>query len=104
MILRNFLYLDTSTMADYLSSLDGSVVEGSVDQTHATQHEKGVKGDLKVVQGGWSGRGASETKEKRLITDAAKFQRLYELIENDHLQYLDGFDDQIWKQIRRGEL
>jgi hypothetical protein len=104
MILRNFLYLDSATMSDYLSSLDGSVVDGPVDHTQSAKHEKGLKGDLKVIQGGLSGGGETETKEKRIVTDAAKFQRLYELIEDKHLQYLDGFDEAIWKQIRRGEL
>ena len=104
MILRNFLYLDSSTVADYLSTLDGSVIEGPVDHTHSSKNEMGVKVDFKVVQGGGSGGGSSETKETRLVTDAAKFQRLYELIEEEHIQPLDGFDDAIWKQIRRGEL
>jgi len=33
MILRNFLFLDTETMADYLSTLEGSIVEGPIDQS-----------------------------------------------------------------------
>lgn len=104
MILRNFLYLDSSTVADYLSSLDGSVVEGPVDHTQSAKHDKGVKAALKIVEGSLSGGGSSETKEKRLVTDAAKFQRLYELIGENHVQFLDAFDDAIWQQIRRGEL
>jgi hypothetical protein len=104
MILRNFLYLDSATVSDYLSSLDGSVVEGPVDHTQSAKHEKGFKTSLKIVEGGLSGGGSSETKEKRLVTDAAKFQRLYELIGEEQVQYLDGFDDTIWQQIRRGEL
>src|SRR5262249_48098248 len=103
MILRNYLYLDSSTVADYLSSLDRSVVEGPVDHTQSAKHDKGLKANLKVVEGSLSGAGLSETKEKRLVTDAAKFQRLYELIEKDHVQYLDAFDEAIWQQIRRGE-
>src|SRR5438552_443583 len=98
MILRNFLYLDTSTVADYLSSLDGSVVEGPVDRTLSAKHDKGLKANFNVVEGALSGGGSSETREKRLVTDAAKFQRLYELIEEEHVQWLDAFDDEIWQQ------
>jgi hypothetical protein len=104
MILRNFLYLDSSTVSDYLSSLDGSIVEGPVDHTQSAKHDKGLKASLKIAEGSLSGCGASETKEKRVVTDAAKFQRLYDLIAQDHVQYLDAFDDAIWQQIRRGEL
>jgi hypothetical protein len=39
-----------------------------------------------------------------LVNDAAKFQRLYELIEKEHLRYLDIFDESIWSQIQRGDL
>jgi hypothetical protein len=104
MILRNFLYLDSSTVSDYLSSLDGSIVEGPVEHTQSAKHDKGIKASLRIVEGSLSGGGSSETKEKRLITDAAKFQRLYELIAEEHIQYLDAFDDEIWQQIQRGEL
>ncbi len=104
MVLRNFLYLDSSTISDYLSSLDGSVVEGPVDHTQSAKHDRGFKASLKIMEGSLSGGGSAETKEKRLVTDAAKFQRLYELIAEDHIQYLDAFDDAIWQQIRRGEL
>lgn len=103
-MLRNFLYLDTSTVSDYLSSLEGSVIDGQVDHTQSTKNEKSIRGDFKVLQGGLGGSGSSETKEKRLVTDAARFQRLYELIREKHLQYLDAFDDAIWQQIQRGEL
>jgi hypothetical protein len=104
MILRNFLYLDSSTVSDYLSSLDGSVVEGPIDHTQSAKHDKGLKASLKIAEGSLSGGGSSEKKEKRLVTDAAKFQRLYELVAEDQVQYLDAFDDAIWQQIRRGEL
>src|SRR6516165_10770760 len=104
MNLRNFLYLNSSTMADYLSALDGSVIEGPIDHTLSAQHGKGLRGDFKLLQGDWSRGGASETREKRLVNDAAKFQRLYELIEKEHLRYLDIFDESIWSQIQRGDL
>ena len=104
MILRNFLYLDSSTVSDYLSSLDGSIVEGPIDHTQSAKHDKGIKANLRIAEGSLSGGGSSETKEKRLVTDAAKFQRLYELVAQDQVQYLDAFDDAIWQQVRRGEL
>jgi hypothetical protein len=90
MILRSFLYLDSSTVSNYLSSLDGWVVEGPVDHTQSAKHDKGLKASIKIAEGALSGGGSSETKEKRLVTDAAKFQRLYDLIAEDYIQYLDA--------------
>jgi hypothetical protein len=105
MILRNFLFLDTATMTDYLSTLEGYVVEGTVDQTDVGKREKGGKLAAKVIEGGASSEVSTETKQKLTVPDAAKFQRLYEILEEqDLIQYLDAFDEEIWNQLKRGEL
>ncbi len=105
MILRNFLFLDTATMEDYLATLEGYVVEGTVDQTDVEKKDKSGKAGYKIVEGGIKSEKSTETKQKLAVTDGAKFQKLYELLkEQDLLQFLDAFDEEIWKQLRRGQL
>ena len=107
MILRNFLFLDTATMADYLATLEGSIIEGPIDHKESGRKEKGIKGGIDYIakaSGGYASETSAETRQTRVINNAANFQRLYELLEKDHLQYLDAFDEGIWSQLRRGEL
>jgi hypothetical protein len=105
MILRNFLFLDIATMTDYLSTLEGSIVEGPIDQTEVEKREKGGKAGYKIIEGSAASEASTETKQKLAVTDAARFQRLYELLEQQNLiQFLDAFDTDIWSQLRRGEL
>lgn len=105
MILRNFLFLDIATVADYLSVLEGSIVEGAIDQTEVEKRAKGGKAGYKIVEGSAASETSMETKQKRIVTDAAQFQSLYELLEDQELiQFLDAFDAGIWNQLRRGEL
>jgi len=105
MILRNFLFLDTATMTDYLSTLEGYVIEGTVGQTDVGKKEKGGKLAAKVIEGGATSEVSTETRRQLAIPDAARFQRLYELLqEQDLIQFLDAFDVEIWNQLERGEL
>jgi len=105
MILRNFLFLDTATMEDYLATLEGYVVEGTIDQTEVEKKDKSGKAGYKVVEGEIASEKSKETKQKLAITDGAKFQQLYEILEEqDLLQFLDAFDEEIWNQLHRGEL
>jgi hypothetical protein len=107
MMLRNFLFLDTVTMENYLATLEGSVVEGPIVQKEAGHKKKGLKGGVNhiaKVEGSYASETAAEISQTRIVNDAAKFQRLYELLEREHLQYLDAFDEGIWSQLKRGEL
>ncbi len=106
MILRNFLYLDTEALADYLSAIEGYIVEGEIEQKET--ETKGIKGEAgfqTIVKAGGGLETVRETKQKVAITDAAKFQKLYEILENDgDNKYLDLFDFDTWKEIRRGQM
>jgi len=104
-VLRNFLFLNTALMTDYLSTLEGYVIEGTVDQTESGKSEKGGKIGYKVVEGSVLSEMSQETKQQLAIPDAAKFQRLYELLEEQEaIQYLEAFDEEVWKQLRRNEV
>lgn len=105
MILRNFLYLDTSVLNDYLSTIEGFIEEGPIDQTEIEKKNKSGNANVKIVEGKIASETATETKQKLARTDASKFNKLYSyLSENSMIQFLDAFDESIWNQIRRGEI
>jgi len=105
MILRNFLFLDTATMVDYLAVLEGYTVEGPIEQTEAEKKGIGGKAGYKVIEAEKASETSTETKRRLTMTEAAQFQRLYEILEEQNLiQSLDAFDAAIWAQIRKGEL
>lgn len=105
MILRNFLFLDTATMEDYLATLEGYVAEGTIDHTEVEKSDRSGKAGYKIVEGEIASEKSTETKQRFAVTDGAKFQKLHDLLEDQGLvQFLDAFDEEIWNQLRRGEL
>lgn len=113
MPLRNFLFLDTDALNDYLSTLEGALVEGPITETETTKSESsgklGAGFGLLNVQGGLGSGGSSEIKRTLATTDAARFQLLFSLLEDStdtdtQIQKLEAFDEGIWKQLSRGEL
>lgn len=105
MILRNFLFLDTNMLTDFLAQIEGYVIEGPIDQTEMKKGQKDIKGDVKVIKGGGTSEKSTEIKQRLATTDGARFQKFYELAnENEMVAYLDAFDEGIWHGIRRGEL
>lgn len=100
MILRNFLFLDTDTVSDYLSTLEG-YIEEEVDQTQTERERR--KGELPA--GSQASEAATQTKRRLAVTDAAQFQRLYELLQStDDFRYLDRADFEIWNSLQRNKL
>jgi len=105
MMLRNFLFLDTSAVDDYLAALQGSILDGPIEQTETGKSEKGGKAGYKIIEGNITSETSTEKKQKLAVTDAAKFQQLYEIIENQQmLKFLDLIDEDTWSDIRRGDL
>ena len=102
---RNFLFLDTSMLDDYLATITGYVVGGAINQVEVEKRGKGGKAGYKVVEGEITSEKSMETKRTLAITDAAKFQQLYELMEQDGLfTYLDSFDRETWDSVGRGDI
>jgi len=99
------LFLDIATMEDYLATLEGYVTEGTIDQIEIEKKDRSGKAGYKIVEGEIASEKSTETKQKLAVTDGAKFQQLYELLEKEgSIQFLDAFDEEIWTQLRRGEL
>lgn len=103
MALRKFLFLDTDTVSEYLSQLEGFVVEGEIEQTETEQRQKGGRLGYKILEGSAGSESSLETKQRMRLTPEAQYQRLYELLGED-VQYLESFDMEIWSQIKRGEI
>jgi hypothetical protein len=101
---RNFLYLDNKILHDYLSTVEGVVVTEKEIKTIESKSKKGGA-HIAGVGGDLSNESSEEVVEKVLLNDAAKFNKLYEYMEeNNHLQSLTAFDEKIWNQIKRKEI
>jgi hypothetical protein len=108
MIFRHFLYINESIVRDFLAQAEGG------RYVEEQQRERGDKSRRAGAKVGAHGLGAevgagsiAESERSRVVhqTPASEFQRLVDaLTERAALQYLDGFDDQIWQQLRRGEI
>ncbi|MFQ5472667.1 MAG: hypothetical protein ACE5FA_07270, partial [Dehalococcoidia bacterium] len=70
--LRRFLYLDTSAVDDYLSALEGGVIEGSVDARESTKGDKAAGLGVRGLEARVSGGRSQEERISRRITPEAK--------------------------------
>lgn len=105
MILRNFLFLDTAMMTDYLATLEGYTIEGTIEETEISKKSKAGKVSAKIVGAELDSETSTETRRRFATTNSARLQRLYDLLQEQHvIQPLDAFDEHIWNQLQRGEL
>lgn len=108
-VLRSFLYLDENIVGDYLSQLEGGLIEGpyTTKDVSSGSKEGGLGFKFPIVDG--SGKAAStsslEIQQTIRETPMAKFTRLYELLQKDEMiQPLNGFDLEVYNQIEPGEI
>lgn len=108
MKLRNFLYLNTKVIDDYISSLDGYTYDKE-SQEIAKSNEKTVDGKIgiKALSGnaGYAGRQEEKIERTVSINEAAKFDKIYKFLEADDegLKYYESFDDSIYEGLRRDD-
>jgi hypothetical protein len=87
-----------------LSTLEGYIMQ-EVDETEMEAKQRGGKVSVKVAEGSGASEKSTETRRRLAVTDAAQFQRLYELLEDANaIQYLEAFDLEIWQQLKRNEM
>lgn len=108
-VLRSFLYLNEDIMDDYLSQLEGGIIEGSYTTKDVTSKGKEGGAGLNIAGVSGSGKGntasSSEIQQTIRETPAAKFTRLYDLLEKEELiQHLSGFDLVVYEDIQAGEI
>lgn len=109
MKLRNFLYLNTKIVEEYIAAIDGYTYDEE-SQTVAEKNEKSIegKGNVGVVSGNGSLTGKREDEVKRTvkISDAAKFDKIYKYLksnEDEELQYFEFMTDEYYNRLRRDD-
>lgn len=106
--LRRFLYLDEGLTNNYLSQLEGGMFEEESQTTTSTRERKrGIGAGAGPVKGELSGSRSGEDVTSRTVKQLgdSAFTRLADSLEaGDAVQWLETLDDEIWGQLRRGEV
>ena len=109
MKLRNFLYLNTKVIEDYISIIDGYTYDEE-SQAIATSNENTVSGKAGIPivsgSGGHIGRKEEEIKRSVRISDASKFDRIYKYLESaesEGLQYFEVLSEDTYEALRRDD-
>lgn len=109
MKLRNFLYLNTKIVEDYIAAIDGYTYDEE-SQAFATSSENTLagKGAIGIVSGNGShtGKQSEEVKRSVRISDAAKFEKIYKYLkadEDDGLKYYEFLSDTDYNDLYRDD-
>lgn len=110
MKLRNFLYLNTKIINDYLSAIDGFVYNEEA-QSIATSTEEAMKagGSIKLLSGEGAHTGKTEEGITRSvqISDAAKFDKVFRYLqagdEDEQIKYYESLSEEIFNDLRRDD-
>ncbi len=108
MKLRNFLYLNTKVVEDYIAAIDGYTCDEE-SQAISTSKENAVsgKGTIGVASGNGShvGKQSEEIKRSVHISDAAKFEKVYKYLRSDDegLKYFEFLTDADYSGLYRDD-
>lgn len=109
MKLRNFLYLNTKVVEDYISAIDGYTYDEE-SQAIATSSENTLagKGAIGIASGNGShtGKQSEEVKRSVRISDAAKFEKIHKYLksdEDDGLKYFESLSDTDYDALYRDD-
>lgn len=109
MKLRNFLYLNTKVVEDYISAIDGYTYDEE-SQAIATSSENTLagKGAIGIASGKGShtGKQSEEVKRSVRISDAAKFEKIHKYLksdEDDGLKYFEFLSDTDYDALYRDD-
>lgn len=109
MKLRNFLYLNTKVVDDYISAIDGFTYDEESQQiTTSKQNTMEGKGGVSFlgVKGAHTGTEDEEIKRTVKISDASKFDRIYKYLqsdEDDGLKYYEWISDENYRDLNRDD-
>jgi len=105
-ILRNFYYMDSETIDNYLSSINGEIYD-SEERSEKFLNKKGVDGGISSlikINAGLQSQIETETRKKIIQTYAGKFQKIYSYLEqNGSIPFFDCIDDENWNAISRNQ-
>lgn len=110
MKLRNFLYLNTKILEDYISAIDGYIYDEET-QSIATSNENTVsgKGGVALISGNGAHTGKQEEGIKRSvkISDAAKFDKIYTYLQagndDEALKYYEFLTEEDYNGLSRDD-
>lgn len=109
MKLRNFLYLNTKVVEDYIAAIDGYTYDEE-SQAISTSKENSVsgKGAIGVASGNGShiGKQSEEVKRSVHISDAAKFEKIYKYLHSDNedgLKYYEFISETEYDNLYRDD-
>lgn len=109
MKLRNFLYLNTKVIDDYISAIDGYTYDEE-SQSIANKSENKVEGSGKLFVASGKGTHSGEYEEKInrsvRISDSAKFEKIYQYLKNDdynNLKYYEVITDSDYNMLERDD-
>lgn len=109
MKLRNFLYLNTKVVEDYIAAIDGYTYDEE-SQALATSKENILvgKGAIGAVSGNGSntGKQSEEVKRSVRISDAAKFEKIHKFLrceEDDGIKYYESLSETEYKKLYRDD-
>lgn len=106
--LRNFLYLNTTVLDEYLSVIEGYSYEDETIST-STETENNVSGNIgiKAVSAGGerSGKSTQESSKSVKISPSAKFDKLYEYLNSDDngIKSFDAISNKDFNNISRDD-
>ncbi len=106
MELRNFLYLNMKLLDDYLSTIEGYLSEAEVyTDSRTNKTSGGVEAGIPVVKG--SGKIEStkseEIRREVKITKASKFEKLFNYLKKDNLEYYELINEEIFDKLSRNK-
>jgi len=109
MKLRNFLYLNTRIVNDYISAIDGYIYdEESQALANSTTNTIGGKGGISVLSGSGehSEQKTEEVTRSVKINDVAKFDKIYCYLQkksDEGLKYFEFLSDETYDNLQRDD-
>jgi hypothetical protein len=107
-ILRNFMYLDTQLLEDYLLAIKGELYE---EETIVEKEEHIGGGLIGAKVAGIGGEGKKEkttgreVRKRVKMTESALFHELYSILESEQaFSYYEAITPDIWDNIKRNFL
>lgn len=109
MKLRNFLYLNTKLIEDYIATIDGYTYDEEYRATAvSSENALAGKGAIGIISGNGShaGKQSEEVKRSVHISDAAKFEKIYKYLksdEDDGLKYIEYLSEADYDVLHRDD-
>ena len=108
MKLRNFLYLNTKIIEEYLSAIDGYVYDEEAQVIVNTSENTIVgKAGVKIITGEGSSvdKSVEEVKRSVKISDAAKFDRIFTYLQSgeEQIKYYEFLSEETFSELHRDD-